>query len=174
VLARLPAEVVAGTAEQIPLPDNSFDVVAVAAAFHWFDAALALGEIGRVLRRGGKLAILWNERDPSDATQRALTALLEPHRRDEPRQADEAWLAAFAGDARFTPLVKRDFVHQHTFREETLVERVRSISFVATLSAERQAVLLDRVRELARQREGRSDRAFELPHITHVYLTTRR
>jgi hypothetical protein len=45
---------------------------------------------------------------------------------------------------------------------------------VATLSAERQAVLLDRVRELARQREGRSDRAFELPHITHVYLTTRR
>jgi len=56
-------EVLDGTAEAIPLPDSSCDVVTVAQAFHWFDAPAALEEISRVLRPGGRLALLWNERD---------------------------------------------------------------------------------------------------------------
>jgi hypothetical protein len=123
------------------------------------------------------LAILWNERDPRDETQRALTALLEPHRRDEPRQADEAWLAAFADEPRFTPLTKRDFIYTHAFTAGTLVARVESISFIASLPDEARRALLDEVRELARDHVRKHRRAcgdtFELPHLTHVYLTTR-
>lgn len=47
-----------GLAEAIPLPDASVVAVTVADAFHWFDHALALGEIRRVLRPGGGLAVL--------------------------------------------------------------------------------------------------------------------
>ena len=43
----------AGTAEQIPLPDASADAVFVAQAFHWFDGPRALEEIARVLVPGG-------------------------------------------------------------------------------------------------------------------------
>ena len=53
----------AGTAEAIPLPDDSVDAVFVAEAFHWFDAQLAVAEMARVLRPGGGVAVLYNRRD---------------------------------------------------------------------------------------------------------------
>jgi ubiquinone/menaquinone biosynthesis C-methylase UbiE len=50
-----------GRAEAIPLPDDSVDAVFVGQAFHWFATAAALGEIARVLRPRGGLALIWNE-----------------------------------------------------------------------------------------------------------------
>jgi SAM-dependent methyltransferase len=52
-----------GTAEQIPLPDNSVDAVLVAQAWHWFDPQRAVAEVARVLRPGGRLGLVWNARD---------------------------------------------------------------------------------------------------------------
>ena len=52
-----------GSAEAIPLPDESVDAVLVGQAFHWFDPQRALPEIARVLRPGGVLAALWNGDD---------------------------------------------------------------------------------------------------------------
>lgn len=52
-----------GTAEQIPLPDNSVDAVLVAQAWHWFDPERAVAEVARVLRPGGRLGLVWNARD---------------------------------------------------------------------------------------------------------------
>lgn len=40
-----------GTAEEIPLPDNSVDAVLVAQAWHWFDPERAAAEVARVLDR---------------------------------------------------------------------------------------------------------------------------
>jgi ubiquinone/menaquinone biosynthesis C-methylase UbiE len=42
-------------AEQLPLPDASFDLVTVALAFHWFDQSRFLAEARRVLRPSGWL-----------------------------------------------------------------------------------------------------------------------
>ena len=39
-----------GTAEEIPLPDNSVDAVLVAQAWHWVDPERAIPEVARVLR----------------------------------------------------------------------------------------------------------------------------
>jgi SAM-dependent methyltransferase len=52
-----------GSAERIPLDDGSVDGVFAAQAFHWFETAVALPEIARVLRPGGVFAIVWNEGD---------------------------------------------------------------------------------------------------------------
>ena len=52
-----------GTAEQIPLGDNSVDAVLVAQAWHWFDPQRAVAEVVRVLRPGGRLGLVWNIRD---------------------------------------------------------------------------------------------------------------
>ncbi|WP_286956216.1 class I SAM-dependent methyltransferase [Brevibacterium sp. UBA7493] len=63
LLARNPAQVRVGTAEAIPLPDASVDIVTAAQAWHWFDPQAAGAEIARVLRPGGRLAILNNQLD---------------------------------------------------------------------------------------------------------------
>lgn len=52
-----------GTAEEIPLPDNSVDAVLVAQAWHWVDPERAIPEVARVLRPGGRLGLVWNTRD---------------------------------------------------------------------------------------------------------------
>ena len=56
--ARFPRnECLGGTAERIPLPDDSLDAVIVGSAWHWFDAPAALTEIARVLRGRGRLGV---------------------------------------------------------------------------------------------------------------------
>jgi len=60
------AEVMEGTAERMPLPSAMADAVVVAQAFHWFANAQAVLEIGRVLKPGGVLVLVWNVRDPDD------------------------------------------------------------------------------------------------------------
>jgi SAM-dependent methyltransferase len=72
-------EVLDGTAEAIPLPDDFADAVTVAQAFHWFDAEAALREIERVLQQGGSLALVSNRRDSG-----AFDEVLARHRAHPP------------------------------------------------------------------------------------------
>jgi SAM-dependent methyltransferase len=53
---------VAGTAETTTLADASVDFVTAAQAAHWFDRARARQEFVRILKLGGWLVLLWNER----------------------------------------------------------------------------------------------------------------
>ena len=56
-------EVLPGRGESIPLPDASVDGVFVSSAWHWMDPELAVPEIARVLRGGGRLGILSTGRE---------------------------------------------------------------------------------------------------------------
>lgn len=51
-----------GTAENTTLPDASVDFVTAAQAFHWFDPERTGAEFRRILRPGGFVALIWNER----------------------------------------------------------------------------------------------------------------
>jgi len=63
--ARSPGvEVLAGRGEAIPLPDASTDGVFVSSAWHWMDPDLAVPEVSRVLRDGGRFGVIWTGRKP--------------------------------------------------------------------------------------------------------------
>lgn len=51
-----------GTAEATGLRDDSVDFVIAAQAFHWFDRDNAKEEFLRILKPGGYIVLIWNER----------------------------------------------------------------------------------------------------------------
>jgi ubiquinone/menaquinone biosynthesis C-methylase UbiE len=51
-----------GTAEATQLDDASIDFVTAAQAFHWFDPEKTRIEFTRILKPGGYIALIWNER----------------------------------------------------------------------------------------------------------------
>ncbi len=53
---------VEGTAEHTKLPGRSVDIVIAAQAFHWFDPEETRAEFKRILKPGGSVALMWNER----------------------------------------------------------------------------------------------------------------
>lgn len=53
------------TAEEIPLPDHSVDFICAAQSFHWFDRDAFRLCCNRLLRPGGKIALIWNTKDPA-------------------------------------------------------------------------------------------------------------
>ena len=55
-------ESVDGTAENTNLPDKSVDFIVAAQAFHWFNEEKTRSEFLRILRAGGFVALMWNER----------------------------------------------------------------------------------------------------------------
>ncbi len=52
-----------GAGENTGLDSDSFDLVTVGSAFHWFNLEHGLKELSRILRSGGKLSVMWNPRD---------------------------------------------------------------------------------------------------------------
>jgi ubiquinone/menaquinone biosynthesis C-methylase UbiE len=51
-----------GSAEKTTLPDESMNLVVCAQAFHWFDKEACKKEFKRILRPGGHVVLMWNDR----------------------------------------------------------------------------------------------------------------
>jgi SAM-dependent methyltransferase len=54
-----------GSAEAVPFGDRSVDLIVVGQAFHWFEAKKAAREFKRILKKGGSIVLIWNNRDLS-------------------------------------------------------------------------------------------------------------
>jgi SAM-dependent methyltransferase len=160
-------EALEGTAEALPLGDSSADAITVAAAFHWFRAGEALAEFARVLRPGGRLAIVYNLRDPESELQQELTRMLERHggsRVAWMRGIDDGVILEESG--LFGPPEFAEFRHEQRFDPDGLVERVSSISYVALLEGREREEFLAQVRELG---ERQAVSPFAFPYVTKIW-----
>jgi SAM-dependent methyltransferase len=173
--ARLPSvQVLDGTAEAIPLADQSVDAVFAAQAFHWFAADRALAEISRVLKPGGGLGLIWNVRDEALLWVRKLTAILDPHEAGTPRYRTLEWKAAFRQSDQLSPLESQAFPHVQQLTPSALVDRVASISFIAAMPEAERAHVLAQVHALLETDPALAGREhFEMPYETRTYWCRR-
>lgn len=65
-----------GTAEATTLPARSVDFITAGQAFHWFDWERAREEFARILKPGGWVVLVWNERRKKSAFQRDYEHIL--------------------------------------------------------------------------------------------------
>lgn len=164
------ATILDGTAEAIPLPDASVDAVTVAQAFHWFAAPEALAEIARVLRPGGGLAILWNERDERTAWVAEMSRLIRWHERTVSRYQHVDWAAVVAASGHFSPLAEEVVGWDQPMTRDLLADRVRSISYIAVMPpVERERLAAEVTGLVARRAEP-----FDLPYRCRVLWCHRR
>jgi SAM-dependent methyltransferase len=159
--------IVAGTAEAVPVATGVVDAVLVAQAFHWFRVAEALAEAARVLRPGGGLGLVWNDRDDSVPWVAELSALIRWNDRPVPNHQDIDWNTAVAGAGAFGPLEHRRFRLEQTLDVDTLVDRVLSTSYIAARPASEQATLAGDVRRLVVDAD--LGERFVLPYVTDVF-----
>jgi len=168
-----------GTAEAIPLPDRFADAVVSAQAFHWFRVGPALREIHRVLRPGGGLGMVWNNRDDSVRWSRRLSEVVEAHGRSpvpwrRPRARPYGTIVDtpefLPARSRFTRVRRREFRHFQDGTPEQFVDRTLSISRIAVLPPEQQRAVAREVRDLlATDPATRGRRRIRLPYHTEVY-----
>jgi len=154
------AAVLAGTAERIPLGDASVDAVVVAHAWHWFDAALAVPEIARVLVPGGTLSLVWNMRDEAEPWVATLGAIMHRHSRQAIDASPEV-------GAPFGSAERMEVRWRQPVTRQEIIDLVASRSYVITLTDQERSGLLGEVTELLGDHPALSGRdEIEMPYVT--------
>ncbi|MFC7879925.1 class I SAM-dependent methyltransferase [Isoptericola sp. NPDC057391] len=161
-----------GTAESIPLADASVDAVLVGQAWHWFDADAAATEVARVLRPGGTLGVIWNDRDDDVDWVARFREILHRGDRLEP-QAGHAPLSGL-GD-RFTDVEASTFRWVDRLPAGALRVLAGTRSYLLSLPDAERTALLDEVDALEATHPALAGRAeIELPYVTSAYRARRR
>ena len=131
-LSKFPAYMgVNGSAEDTGLGEASVDFVTAGQAFHWFEPTGARKEFARILRPGGWVVLIWNDRR-NDASRflGAYEDLLQrravDYREVDHRRVDEAALAAFFVPGHF---FERLLPNRQVFDYPALEGRLRSSSY---------------------------------------------
>lgn len=158
-----------GSAERMPLPDASVDAVVLGQAWHWVEPAAASIEIGRVVRSGGVLGLIWNIRDERQEWVRRLTEIMHGSAAEEMLAAGDPIV-----DAPFAALEQESWEWSRPMTRAQLHSMATSRSYVITaddvekarIRAEMDA-LFD---ELGLDEEG----IIELPYVTRAFRTSRR
>jgi SAM-dependent methyltransferase len=142
---------VAGRAEHTTLGEGSVDLVAAAQAFHWFDAALARTEFERILKPGGAVVLLWNERKLEASPflidyENLLQDVSEDYRQISAKNVtSEEHMDRFFGPELWG---SEEFPNRQGFDLEGLIGRALSSSYVPLAGYPRHEETMDRLRGL--------------------------
>lgn len=160
---------VKGSAEDTALPSSSVDGVTAAQAFHWFDREKFGRECRRILKPGGSVALIWNDRDMEHGL---LQELLELNRRfcpgfrgfSEGRKTEDR--SVF--DEFFTGGYERQaFANEMMYDREAWIGRCLSSSYAPKEGEAYREAYVEALQELfdRRSRDGK----LKHPYVTRCY-----
>lgn len=161
----------AGNADATGLPGENAQAVVSAQAFHWFDPGTTLPEFQRLLKPGGWVVLLWNERAVRDAftadVSRLVRALPDWDQVEgkRPHHGDVLLKSEL-----FPNALRTVFPSQQELDEEGLLGRIFSMSFTPQEGEPAEQVARELTEIFQRhQRDGQ----VVLQYDTMVYLGQR-
>jgi SAM-dependent methyltransferase len=161
----------AGTAEATGLGPETVDLVLSAQSFHWFRPPAALEEFARILKRRGRLAIMWNRRSRTDAlTAGYRQAILDVGGESGAERMDFD-PAVVGRSGLFSPAERLVFPNAQRLDLDGLIGRARSASYVPKSGAEGDR-LIALLKALHRQHADASG-FVTLVYETEVYRSSR-
>ncbi|WP_235559893.1 class I SAM-dependent methyltransferase [Microbacterium sp. Leaf159] len=160
-----------GSAERMPLPDSSLDAVTLGQAWHWVEPIAASAELGRVVRSGGVLGLIWNIRDESTEWVRRLTDVMHSSPAENMVNGPESE----------GPRISAPFGRVETQRWEwtrpvtrtQLHQMARSRSYLIAASADERAEITHQMDALFDELGLDGDSTIDLPYVTHVFRAVR-
>jgi len=163
-----------GSAESVPLPDACCDVITVAQAWHWVDQERGPVECGRLLRPGGRLGLVWNERDESVDWVRKVWEPLEKHGQTGTGVLPDGWETGIAEHGPFGPVQHTVFSYRQLVDKAHIMRLLTSRSAIAVMDDSTRAQTLAEVAQILDTHPDTRDREhWVLPYETRCYRWTR-
>jgi SAM-dependent methyltransferase len=159
---------VSGTAENTTLKSQSLDFIAAGQAFHWFDRGPSRLEFLRLLKPGGWVVLIWNERILVSPFAKAYELLLKTFGTDyeavNHKHTDARVMGPFFGT---TGCKQAGFPNQQRFDWEGLKGRLLSSSYAPEPGHPHHAHMLEALQTLFLEHQTGGRVAFE--YDTQVY-----
>jgi SAM-dependent methyltransferase len=156
-----------GSAEATSLDDAGVDFVTAGQAFHWFEPDAARREFSRILKPGGFVVIVWNDRRTDEAPfTRAYENILERFGVDY-KQVKESYPEADRIRNFLSTFSQRDLPTHQMLDWDSLQGRLRSSSFTPTEGHPNFAPMMEELKKLfdAYQQDGQ----VRMDYYTRVY-----
>jgi SAM-dependent methyltransferase len=158
-----------GTAEVTTLPNQSVDIVTAGQAFHWFDRDQSRAEFRRILKLGGWVVLLWNDRNISDRPFfKAYENLLVTYGTDYDavgaKHVDEQTVGSFFGTRAFR---RTHFPNEQVFDYDGLKGRLLSSSYAPEPGHPKHTPMLDALSAIFQEHQTGGKVTFE--YDTTVY-----
>jgi len=158
-----------GTSENTNLENASIDIVIAAQAFHWFEPEATRREFKRILKPGGYMCLIWNERQ-LDTTPFLIEyeGLLIKYASDYKEIRHENVTIEKIGSFFGREFESRTFANRQIFDFEGLKGRLLSSSYMPTASDAAFGALIEELKALFAKHE--QDGKIAILYDTNIYF----
>lgn len=157
-----------GTAEALPLPSESLDAAVFGQSWHWVDPVAGSAEVGRAVRPGGTIGLIWNTRDSRADWVQRLTAIMHASAAEEMLTEHGPAVAA-----PFGPLEQREWEWVRPMNRAQLHRMADSRSQLITASVEERERIHSGMDELFDELGVVGEAPIDLPYVTRAFRAVR-
>ncbi|KAJ7219298.1 S-adenosyl-L-methionine-dependent methyltransferase [Mycena pura] len=173
-----------GTFQQTGIEDGWADLVVIAQAFHWCpDYERASEELGRILKPGGVLALIWNVEDSETAKWVAqVRDCIQPYEQDSPQYRLGHWRRTFGTTAyqkAFERPQEEVWSYHLPVSGDIVVDRASTKSYVSILPDDEKAKVRRALAAIVERGEDKvwikeSEGTFAYPYKTNLVIACRK
>jgi ubiquinone/menaquinone biosynthesis C-methylase UbiE len=162
---------VGGQSEHTCLADHSIDLVTAAQAFHWFKRDETKKEFVRILKPGGQVALIWNQRKLEQPFQKEYDAMLRKYAADY--NSVNHMNISYENIAEFfspNKVSMFEFENAQVFDQAGFLGRMQSSSYTPAANTGEYVMLVQAARDLFNRYQCGGKVRFE--YITRLYLSS--